>query len=154
MNRAFQNILNFKKPLRLLLVIAAVLVTVLSIGLLMSRGGDLFPMTMDNVHKEPHFAGVVTEVTENAILVHVNENEDVRRSSDLIYVSLDIKLKDSVSTWLAGDEVIVYYDGMIAESYPAQVNTVYAIVMKDKTLSMNSMITLDDLRILQQRAAI
>lgn len=30
-----------------------------------------------------------------------------------------------------GDEVIVYYDGNIAESYPLQINTVYAISLKD-----------------------
>ena len=28
------------------------------------------------------------------------------------------------------DEVIVYYDGDIAETYPMQINTVYAITLK------------------------
>ncbi|NMA23990.1 MAG: hypothetical protein GX938_10855 [Spirochaetales bacterium] len=28
-----------------------------------------------------------------------------------------------------GDEVSVYYDGVIAESYPAQINEVYAIFL-------------------------
>ena len=30
-----------------------------------------------------------------------------------------------------GDEVVVYYDGNIAESYPMQINTVYAILLKE-----------------------
>ena len=29
-----------------------------------------------------------------------------------------------------GDEVVVYYDGNVAESYPMQINTVYAITLK------------------------
>ena len=29
-----------------------------------------------------------------------------------------------------GDEVVVYYDGMVAESYPMQINKVYAITLK------------------------
>ena len=28
------------------------------------------------------------------------------------------------------DEVVVYYDGNIAETYPMQINTVYAITLK------------------------
>lgn len=30
-------------------------------------------------------------------------------------------------------EVMVYYDGSIAESYPLQINTVYAITLKTPT---------------------
>ena len=29
-----------------------------------------------------------------------------------------------------GDEVVVYYDGNVAESDPVQINTVYAITLK------------------------
>lgn len=29
-----------------------------------------------------------------------------------------------------GDEVVVYYDGMIAESDPLQINSVYAITLE------------------------
>ena len=29
-----------------------------------------------------------------------------------------------------GDEVVVYCDGNVAESYPMQINTVYAITLK------------------------
>ena len=38
--------------------------------------------------------------------------------------------KDSVTNFNIGDEVVVYYDGNIAESYPMQINTVYAITLK------------------------
>ena len=130
-----KNVLNFKKPSRAIVVVSVALVVVLSVGFAVNRATDgsilnsIIPMSMDNVDKEPHFAGTVTEVYDNAILVSVNEGEDARRISDLISVSLNVKLKDSMTNFAVGDRVIVYYNGEIVESYPAQVNTVYAIVL-------------------------
>lgn len=130
-----KNVLNFKKPSWVIIFVSAALVVVLSVGFAVDRttdGSILNPirsMSMNHVDKEPHFAGIVTKVYDNAILVSVNEGEDARRSSDLINVSLNVKLKDSMTGFAVGDEVIVYYNGEIAESCPAQVNTVYAIVL-------------------------
>ena len=45
-------------------------------------------------------------------------------------VSLDVENKDSMTHFSVGDEVVVYYDGFIAESDPLQINTVYAITLK------------------------
>lgn len=84
--------------------------------------------TMDDILREPNFAGTVVEVHEQSILVRVQEDEDELRSSDLMSVSLDAELKDSALHFNVGDEVRIYYDGSIAESYPAQIHTVYAIV--------------------------
>lgn len=86
-------------------------------------------ITMEDVVKEPNFSGIVEEIEEKSILVRVNEDEVT--SSDLIYVSLDVELKDNMIDFNIGDEVRVYYDGNIAESYPAQVNKVYAIILLD-----------------------
>ena len=130
-----KNILKFKKSSRKIVTISVLLVVVLSLGFAVNRSTDgnildlIIPMSMHTVVKEPHFAGTVTEVDENAILVSVDEGESVRRSSDLIRVSLNVKLKDSMTHFTVGDRVIVYYNGEILESYPAQVNTVYAIVL-------------------------
>ena len=88
------------------------------------------PMTMNNVYKEPNFSGLVEEVHDKSILVKVDEGKNL--GSDLISVSLDVKLKDSMTDFQVGDGVKVYYDGNIAESYPAQANTVYAIFPLDK----------------------
>lgn len=88
------------------------------------------PMTMNNVYKEPNFSGQVEEVYEKSILVKVAEDENL--GSDLISVSLDVKLRDSRIDFQVGDEVNVYYDGNMAESYPSQVHTVYAITLIDK----------------------
>ena len=88
---------------------------------------------MDNVVNEPNFAGIVEEVSDGAIIVRVNEDEDENKSSDLISVSLDVELKDSMTDFEIGDEVRIYYDGNILESYPAQVNKVYAIILVDSS---------------------
>jgi len=87
--------------------------------------------TMNNVYKEPNFEGDVVKVNEGSILVEVDEEEDERRSADLISVSLDVELKDSMTHFEVGDAVKVYYDGSIAESYPAQIHTVYAIMLTE-----------------------
>ena len=42
-----------------------------------------------------------------------------------------------MTDFTVGDRVIVYYDGEIAESYPAQVNTVYAIVLTSPDMRIN-----------------
>lgn len=89
--------------------------------------GCTTPMNMSNVVNEPNFAGTVEETHENSILVRVNSDEVT--SSDLISVSLDVELKDSMTHFEVGDKIRVYYDGTIAESYPAQVNKVYAILL-------------------------
>ena len=94
--------------------------------------GCTIPVNMHNVHKEPHFAGVVVDVYDNSILVSVNEGEEARKSSDLIDVSLNVELKDGVSEYMSGDEVIVYYNGTILENYPARLEKVYAILIENR----------------------
>lgn len=42
-------------------------------------------------------------------------------------VSLDAENKDSYTDVSVDDEVVIYYNGEIAESDPLQINTVYAI---------------------------
>ncbi len=86
------------------------------------------PMTMNDIYNEPSFNGTVTEVHDKYILVAVDEESDAFKSSDLISVSLATKLKDSMTSFKIGDKIKVFYDGMIAETYPAQVHNVYAII--------------------------
>ena len=76
----------------------------------------------DIIAKEPSITGVVKETGENAILIEHEGSE--------YWVSLNVENKDSVTHFTVGDEVVVYYDGNIAESYPMQINTVYAITLK------------------------
>jgi len=67
---------------------------------------------------EPCFKATVTEVREQSVLVTPFEGEDELRSADLISVHLPA---DAPSI-AVGDTVLIEYDGMIAESYPSQVD--------------------------------
>lgn len=87
------------------------------------------PMTMNDIYNKPNFTGTVLDVWDGGILVAVNEDEDEIRSSDKMSVSLNTKLKDSMTSFKVGDKVKVFYDGSILESYPAQIPTVYAILL-------------------------
>mgnify|MGYP003623249980 FL=1 len=72
-------------------------------------------------------------MNEKTILIKVNEDEEAYQSSNLINVSLDVEIKDGLSEYDVGDEVRVYYDGNIAESYPAQIIKVYAITIVNES---------------------
>ena len=95
-------------------------------------------MTLKDAEKEPNFSGVVTKVTEHTILVRVGPEEDEYRSSDLLMVSLLTEIEGDGRTFQVGDEVRVYYDGMIAETYPAQINRVYAVTLIESTENTES----------------
>ena len=45
-------------------------------------------------------------------------------------ISLDVKNQDSMTHFNIGDEVVVYFNGDVAESDPLQISTVYAITLK------------------------
>jgi hypothetical protein len=73
------------------------------------------------IQNEPSIWGVVKDIGDRAILI---ENEDGE-----YWASLDVENKDSMTHFSIGDQVAVYFDGNIAESYPMQINTVYAICL-------------------------
>lgn len=76
----------------------------------------------DIIDEEPSITGVVLEVNESSCLIESNGSQYV--------VSTDVEYKDSFTNLAIGDEVNVYYDGVIAESYPAQIHHVYAIFLR------------------------
>lgn len=61
-----KNVLNFKKPSRVMIVAAVAFVTVLSVGFAVDRTTNK-PMLMNNVVQEPHSAGTEAEVNDTAI---------------------------------------------------------------------------------------
>ncbi|MDR2044595.1 MAG: YobA family protein [Clostridium sp.] len=128
--RKFGGIMGSKKPARLMVALSAAVVLALSAVAVVLGARSGGSGTIDDLisRNEPHFRGIVTERSGNSILVEVSEGEEVRRSADLIWVSLDVVRKDGAFAGKVGDEVTVYYDGMIAESYPAQIHKVYAIL--------------------------
>lgn len=85
--------------------------------------------TMDYIiENEPSIIGTVEEVHDNFIIVYIN-TEDYPNEENC-QVSLDVENKDSYTNVSVGDEVVIYYNGEIAESDPLQINTVYAITLK------------------------
>ena len=76
----------------------------------------------DIIVNAPSITGIVKDIGEKAILIE-NENGEY-------WVSLNVECKDSMVSFSIGDEVVVYFDGLVAESYPMQINRVYAITLK------------------------
>ena len=74
------------------------------------------------IENEPNMVGIVENTAEQAILIKNDSGE--------YWVSLDVENSDSMTHFNIGDEVVVYYDGIIAETYPGQINTVYAITLR------------------------
>lgn len=74
------------------------------------------------IQNEPNITGIVKTITNDTFLM---ENE-----TGEYWVSLKVENKDSMTHFSIGDEVVVYFDGNVAESYPMQINTVYAITLK------------------------
>lgn len=65
--------------------------------------------------KTVELAATVLTVSENGILVEPDEGTDARASSDQIFFSCE-----NASSFAEGDRVLITFDGVIAESYPAQ----------------------------------
>jgi archaellum component FlaG (FlaF/FlaG flagellin family) len=97
-------------------VIALVLICLLTLA-----GCDRRSMNYIIQH-EPSIQGIVTDTTDTAILL---ENADGE-----YWVSLDVQNVDSMTHFSVGDEVVVYFDGNIAETDPMQITTVYAITLR------------------------
>ena len=74
------------------------------------------------IANEPSITGLVKDTGDKAILIE-NENGEY-------WVSLDVQNSDSMTHFSVGDEVVVYFAGNIAESYPMQISTVYAITLR------------------------
>ena len=71
------------------------------------------------------FRGKVLEVHEQCVLVEPLEGEAERNSCSKIYVSFG-KLEKTPEI-AVGDILVITYDGMIQETYPAQINSVYSV---------------------------
>lgn len=80
------------------------------------------------IEHEPNISGIVKEIRDDSILIHI-ETTGYPDGADC-EVSLDVENQDSYTNVSIEDEVVVYYDGNIAESDPLQINTVYAITLK------------------------
>ena len=77
----------------------------------------VFVLTGCNKKEEHSFIAKVIEVSSNSIIVEPDLLEDERKSSD----RFTIDLKNNEDVYEIDDYVKIYYDGVIFESYPAQI---------------------------------
>lgn len=70
---------------------------------------------------EKFFSGKIIEANTSYIIVQPNEDEEIRKSADKISISLG-EYNDVVYT--VGSTVKITYDGLIMESYPAQIKAI------------------------------
>ncbi len=80
------------------------------------------------IENEPSVAGIVKEVRDDSILIYMET--DAYPYGAECSVSLDVENGDSYTDLSVGDEVVVYYNGDIAESEPLKIETVYAITLR------------------------
>ena len=82
----------------------------------------------DVVDNAPSIQGNVTEVYKNYMIIHI-VTSGYPYGADCS-VSLNPVFGDSYTDVVVGDEVVVYFNGSIAETDPLQLGTVYAITLK------------------------
>ena len=80
------------------------------------------------IENEPSVVGIVKEVRDDSILIYMET--DAYPYGAECSVSLDVENGDSYTDLSVGDEVVVYYNGDIAESEPLKIETVYAITLR------------------------
>ena len=78
-------------------------------------------------HNKYSFVGEILELHERSIFVLVNEKEEEAKSSDKVVVSLGDKIGYITNKFRVGDSIRIYYDGVMLESYPAQIINVNKI---------------------------
>lgn len=85
--------------------------------------------SMNNIiEHESSISGIVEEVSDDFIIIYIEAPGYPNGASCM--VSLDVENKDSYTDVSIGDEIVVYYNGDIAESYPLKIDTIYAMTLR------------------------
>lgn len=112
-------------------LIVAIVIIVFA-GVYMANYGTNEPareLSMQEVlENEPSITGIVKEVADGYLYLECEPTAQIPTTD--YRISLDVDVKDSMTEFHVGDEVVVYYDGNIAETDPLEINKVYAITLK------------------------
>lgn len=99
-----------------------------AIGLIIGLSLIMVTSTGFQVKQKVTFRATVKEVYSVSIVVEPHEGSNELLSSDLIVVSVDPdKQLIDRETIHVGDIIEITYDGLILESYPAQIKNVYKL---------------------------
>lgn len=110
-----------------------ILSTLLCLGLAVSLLTGCARTIDEIIEEEPSVRGTVAGVNAKYFLLDVDLEDPAYETASRISVSRDVENADSYTSLKAGDHVAVYFDGVIAESYPAQISTVYAVLYIGET---------------------
>ena len=81
------------------------------------------------IENKPSVTGVVQEVHDDYVIIYSDTADGYPNGSEW-QISLNVENKDSYTDLVVGDEIVVYHDGNVMETYPLRVGTVYAITLK------------------------
>ncbi|MBQ8869136.1 MAG: hypothetical protein IJ027_05400 [Oscillospiraceae bacterium] len=140
-----KSVLSFKKPAVWIIIASILAVSVAAVCLLTnpktndnkepssSNGSNVSGGVSSGISQEENvnasFNATVLEVGSNSILVSPDKDSNEFRSSDKISVSKNVISQIPIPNLAVGSRVMVVYNGQILESYPAQINNVFAIYL-------------------------
>ena len=116
-----KNVLNYKKPAFWLIIIAAAACIVLAVCFLTDPKKEEEPEMAKTT-----FTAEISRIDGNVMYVIPAAGSNEARSSDLFEVTLKAP-EDSAAQAGAGDTVLIEYDGIILEVYPARLNKIYSM---------------------------
>ena len=97
------------------------------------------PVDTENIDENKYsFLGKVIESNEKRIIVEPNENEEIRKSGDKVYIGLG---EHNDALYMVGTNVKITYEGTVMTTYPLQVKTTkievksaenFEIIFKDR----------------------
>ena len=119
-----KTVLSYKKPAFWIVLAAVIAVVVAGVCFLTDPAREP-EVPEENVNVS--FDATVLQVQESNVLVAPVEGSAEQSSATQIWVSLDVISSDPVPEMMEGDVIRIVYNGQIAETYPAQINTVFAI---------------------------
>ena len=75
----------------------------------------------------PTVCGTVEACYADRIVVRVTDEAHPEIIGRQVYVSLDVRMEDSLVRFAPGDDVRVYYNGVMSDGDPVYINAVYTI---------------------------
>ena len=110
-----------KKSLKIVITIIIVLIVLLGIIFFIKRTSDFKEPNYKKAEEQYEFVATIIGVYESSILVEPEEGTNERRSSDKISMSITRTTDGTDDFYVVGNKVKITYNGMIMESYPAQI---------------------------------
>ena len=81
------------------------------------------------IANEPRMDGTVISCDDRYICIRITDEDYPEIIGLNAYVSLDVECGDSMTSFSVGDDVAVYFNGVLSDSNPIYLNEVYAITL-------------------------